>query len=249
MKVHKLIVPIVGSLFAIALNTNVWAQNSGALEEIVVTAQKRSESLQEVPISISVFSEDDIERLNISNTIDLVKNIPGMTGVTNVGLPQAAAYFIRGIGQDESVATLDPAVGTFVDGVFVSRQIANNSRLYDIESVEVLKGPQGTLYGRNTTGGAVRIITQKPTEQTEGWFDIAYGEYQTIEMSGKVNFPLTDKAFAKVTMLKLDIDDYKRSLIDGTYGGITYEEAEQVLEGYKTELKVWNYITELIEKQ
>lgn len=204
MRVHKLIVPIVGSLFAIALNTNLWAQNSGALEEIVVTAQKRSESLQEVPISISVFSEDDIERLNISNTIDLVKNIPGMTGVTNVGLPQAAAYFIRGIGQDESVATLDPAVGTFVDGVFVSRQIANNSRLYDIESVEVLKGPQGTLYGRNTTGGAVRIITQKPTEQTEGWFDIAYGEYQTIEMSGKVNFPLTDKAFAKVTSFYID---------------------------------------------
>ena len=100
MKVHKLIVPIVGSLFAIALNTNLWAQNSGALEEIVVTAQKRSESLQEVPISISVFSEDDIERLNISNTIDLVKNIPGMTGVTNVGFHQAAAYFIRGIGQD-----------------------------------------------------------------------------------------------------------------------------------------------------
>ena len=117
------------------------------LEEIVVTAQKRSESLQEVPISIQVFSEEDIERLNINNTIDLAKNIPGMVGVTNVGLPQAAAYFIRGIGQDESVSSLDPAVGTFVDGVFMSRQIANNSKLYDIESVEVLKGPQGTLYG------------------------------------------------------------------------------------------------------
>ena len=130
------------------------------LAEIVVTAQKRSESLQEVPISIVAFSGDDIERLNISNTIDLVKNIPGMTGVNNVGLPQAAAYFIRGIGQDESVSTMDPAVGTFVDGVFMSRQIANNSRLYDLESVEVLKGPQGTLYGRNTTGGAVRIITK-----------------------------------------------------------------------------------------
>tara|TARA_Y100000814_G_scaffold76095_1_gene47845 strand:- start:1403 stop:1702 length:300 start_codon:yes stop_codon:yes gene_type:complete len=73
---------------------------SAELEEIVVTAQKRSESLQEVPISIVAFSGDDIERLNISNTIDLVKNIPGMTGVNNVGLPQAAAYFIRGIGQD-----------------------------------------------------------------------------------------------------------------------------------------------------
>ena len=158
-----------------------FATHSAELEEIVVTAQKRSESLQEVPISIVAFSGDDIERLNISNTIDLVKNIPGMTGVNNVGLPQAAAYFIRGIGQDESVSTMDPAVGTFVDGVFMSRQIANNSRLYDLESVEVLKGPQGTLYGRNTTGGAVRIITKKPTEETEGWVDIAYGDYETIE--------------------------------------------------------------------
>ena len=111
------------------------------LEEIVVTAQKRSESLQDVPISIQAFSSDEIERLNISNTIDLVRNIPNMIGVTNVALPQAAAYFLRGVGQDESVSTLDPAVGTFVDGVYISRQIANNSRLYDVENVEVLKGP------------------------------------------------------------------------------------------------------------
>ena len=177
---------------------------SAELEEIVVTAQKRSESLQEVPISIVAFSGDEIERLNISNTIDLVKNIPGMTGVNNVGLPQAAAYFIRGIGQDESVSTMDPAVGTFVDGVFMSRQIANNSRLYDLESVEVLKGPQGTLYGRNTTGGAVRIITQKPTEETEGWVDIAYGEYETFEASAKFNFPITDNLYAKLTAFTID---------------------------------------------
>jgi len=204
MKVNKLVVPVIGGLLALAINLNVWAQNTGALEEIVVTAQKRTESLQEVPISIAVFSEDEIERLNISNTIDLVRNIPGMTGVTNVGLPQAAAYFIRGIGQDESVATLDPAVGTFVDGVFVSRQIANNSRLYDIESVEVLKGPQGTLYGRNTTGGAVRIITKKPTDQTEGFIDVAYGKYATIEMSAKLNVPLSENVFAKVTTFYID---------------------------------------------
>ena len=126
-----------------------------------------------------------------------------MTGVNNVGLPQAAAYFIRGIGQDESVSTMDPAVGTFVDGVFMSRQIANNSRLYDLESVEVLKGPQGTLYGRNTTGGAVRIITQKPTEETEGWVDLAYGEFETFEASAKFNFPITDNLLQNLPHLQL----------------------------------------------
>ena len=99
---------------------------------------------------------------------------------------------------------MDPAVGTFVDGVFMSRQIANNSRLYDLESVEVLKGPQGTLYGRNTTGGAVRIITKKPTEETEGWVDIAYGDYETIEASAKFNFPISDNLYAKLTAYTID---------------------------------------------
>ena len=192
------------SILVVPFLATSMASISAELEEIVVTAQKRSESLQEVPISIVAFSGDEIERLNISNTIDLVKNIPGMTGVNNVGLPQAAAYFIRGIGQDESVSTMDPAVGTFVDGVFMSRQIANNSRLYDLESVEVLKGPQGTLYGRNTTGGAVRIITQKPTEETEGWVDLAYGEFETFEASAKFNFPITDNLFAKLTAFTID---------------------------------------------
>ena len=195
---------ICKSILVVPFLATSMASISAELEEIVVTAQKRSESLQEVPISIVAFSGDEIERLNISNTIDLVKNIPGMTGVNNVGLPQAAAYFIRGIGQDESVSTMDPAVGTFVDGVFMSRQIANNSRLYDLESVEVLKGPQGTLYGRNTTGGAVRIITQKPTEETEGWVDLAYGEFETFEASAKFNFPITDNLFAKLTAFTID---------------------------------------------
>ena len=184
-----------------------YAQNEGGLEEIVVTAQKRSESMQDVPISIQVFSADDIERLNISNTIDLVKNVPNMIGINNVGLPQAASYFLRGVGQDESVSSLDPAVGTFVDGVYISRQIANNTRLYDVDRAEVLRGPQGTLYGRNTSGGAVRIITQKPHDHNEGFIDIAYGEYDTKEVTGKANLVIGDNLFAKVTAFYLDQSD------------------------------------------
>ena len=184
-----------------------YAQNEGGVEEIVVTAQKRSESMQDVPISIQVFSADEIERLNISNTIDLVKNVPNMIGINNVGLPQAASYFLRGVGQDESISTLDPAVGTFVDGVYISRQIANNTRLYDVDRAEVLRGPQGTLYGRNTSGGAVRIITQKPHDHNEGFIDIAYGEYDTTEITGKANLVIGDNLFAKVTAFYLDQSD------------------------------------------
>ena len=179
----------------------------GALEEIVVTAQKRSESMQDVPISIQVFSADEIERLNIRNTIDLVRNVPNMIGINNVGLPQAASYFLRGVGQDESISSLDPAVGTFVDGVYISRQIANNARLYDVDSVEVLRGPQGTLYGRNTSGGAIRIITQKPHDHNEGFIDLAYGEYDTKEVTGKANLAISDNLFLKVTAFYLDQSD------------------------------------------
>ena len=190
-----------------SLSFQSYAQNDGGLEEIVVTAQKRSESMQDVPISIQVFSADEIERLNISNTIDLVKNVPNMIGINNVGLPQAASYFLRGVGQDESISSLDPAVGTFVDGVYISRQIANNTRLYDVDRAEVLRGPQGTLYGRNTSGGAVRIITQKPHDHNEGFIDIAYGEYDTKEVTGKANLVIGDNLFAKVTAFYLDQSD------------------------------------------
>ena len=184
-----------------------YAQDAGGLEEIVVTAQKRSESMQDVPISIQVFSADEIERLNIRNTIDLVRNVPNMIGINNVGLPQAASYFLRGVGQDESISSLDPAVGTFVDGVYISRQIANNARLYDVDSVEVLRGPQGTLYGRNTSGGAIRIITQKPHDHNEGYIDLAYGEYDTKEVTGKANLAISDNIFLKVTAFYLDQSD------------------------------------------
>ena len=184
-----------------------YAQDAGGLEEIVVTAQKRSESMQDVPISIQVFSADEIERLNIRNTIDLVRNVPNMIGINNVGLPQAASYFLRGVGQDESISSLDPAVGTFVDGVYISRQIANNARLYDVDSVEVLRGPQGTLYGRNTSGGAIRIITQKPHDHNEGYIDLAYGEYDTREVTGKANLAISDNLFLKVTAFYLDQSD------------------------------------------
>ena len=184
-----------------------YAQDAGGLEEIVVTAQKRSESMQDVPISIQVFSADEIERLNIRNTIDLVRHVPNMIGINNVGLPQAASYFLRGVGQDESISSLDPAVGTFVDGVYISRQIANNARLYDVDSVEVLRGPQGTLYGRNTSGGAIRIITQKPHDHNEGFIDLAYGEYDTKEVTGKVNLVISDNIFLKVTAFYLDQSD------------------------------------------
>ena len=190
-------------IICFSINFNAWAQNAGALEELLSLLKKDQNLCKKCQFLYKSFLPDEIDRLNISNTIDLVKNIPGMTGVNNVGMPQAAAYFIRGIGQDESVASLDPAVGTFVDGVFISRQIANNSRLYDVESVEVLKDPKELFMGGTQLEVLLELL-RKPSDQMEGHIDIAYGEYETIEMSAKLNVPLADNIFAKVTSFYID---------------------------------------------
>src|SRR6185295_4234835 len=134
----------------------------GALEEILVTAERVSESLQTVPVSVTAFSSSELAGKQIVNTLDLVRQVPNLSGSNNVGLGTATSFFLRGVGQDESISTSDPAVGTYIDGVYIARQIANNTLLYDVDRIEVLRGPQGTLYGRNTSGGAVKIITKKP---------------------------------------------------------------------------------------
>ena len=134
--------------------------DDGGLEEIIVTAERREASLQTVAVSVSAFTDAEIERRQIDTTLDVIRNVPNLVGSNNVGLSSATSLFMRGVGQDESLSTQDPAVGTYVDGVYIARQISNNSYLYDIERIEVLRGPQGTLYGRNTSGGAIKIITR-----------------------------------------------------------------------------------------
>jgi iron complex outermembrane receptor protein len=177
------------------------------LEEVIVTAQRREESNQEVPISITAFSGTDLERKQIMNTVDIVHQVPNLNGNTNVGLATATSFFLRGVGQDESTSSADPAVGTYVDGVYIARQISNNAYLYDVERVEVLRGPQGTLYGRNTSGGAVRIITRKPEPGFSGYIQAGYGEFGRYEFQGVVNGSLSDTTYAKVTAFYIDQND------------------------------------------
>ncbi len=139
------------------------AQSSdGGLEEVVVTAQRRAEAIQDVPIAITALTGAQLERLNVGDTLDLVKLVPNAFASNNTGLGTANVYSIRGLNNTESIATFDPPVGTYVDDVFIARQNANNFAFFDVERVEVLRGPQGTLFGRNTTGGAVNVILKKP---------------------------------------------------------------------------------------
>ncbi|MEZ5573837.1 MAG: TonB-dependent receptor [Halioglobus sp.] len=134
------------------------------LEEVIVTAEKRTESLQEVPIAITAFSEKDIEQRGISNVADLLGQIPSVGGFTAPGSRGNTSLSIRGVsGGSPSNLSLDPAVGIYMDGVYLGKMTGVSVDVAELERIEVLRGPQGTLYGRNSTGGAVNYITRKPS--------------------------------------------------------------------------------------
>lgn len=186
-----------------------------ALEEIVVTAQRRAESVQDVPIAISAFSSGELERRNISEALDLIQYVPNLTGSNNTGLGTANAYYLRGLGNTESIATFDPPVGTYIDDIYVSRQNGNNFSFFDVERVEVLRGPQGTLFGRNTTGGAVNVILKKPGEDFGGFAEASYGRFDRIGLRGSIDLPLSASFKTKLSAYFNDDNGYVKNVTTG----------------------------------
>ena len=148
------------------------ADTGGALEEITVTAQRRAENVQDVPIAISAFSANELEKRNVATPLDIIQYVPNLNGNNNTGLGSANVYFLRGLGNTESIATFDPPVGTYVDDIYIARQNSNNFGLFDVERIEVLRGPQGTLFGRNTTGGAINLLLRKPGDTMRGFAEV-----------------------------------------------------------------------------
>ena len=173
--------------------TTVSAQGANEIEEILVTARKREESLIDTPTSLSVFGAEALTRLNVSNLDDVGKYVPNLNiNRFGVGNPSQAAIFIRGIGLQDHLIVTDPAVGVYLDGVYLGRQMGSNLSLQNIERIEVLRGPQGTLYGRNSIGGAINIITQQPGDTEEVYLNVRGGTRGRAEFSAYGNFSLTD---------------------------------------------------------
>ncbi|MFM7785747.1 MAG: TonB-dependent receptor plug domain-containing protein [Gammaproteobacteria bacterium] len=139
------------------------------IEEVVVTAQKRSEDLQAVPIAISALTATDIERRGFNNSQDLINAMPNLAGFASPGARSSLAINMRGVG-GSAPANLsnDPGVGIYIDGVILGKQIGNSIDVAELERIEVLRGPQGTLYGRNSTGGTINFITRKPSGEFGG---------------------------------------------------------------------------------
>jgi len=151
-------------------------------EEITVTAKKREQSIYEVPVAISAFSGAQIEEKGIDNLVDVGKFVPNLNVTTfSAGSTSSANPFIRGIGLQDHLITTDPGVSVYVDGVYLGRQVGQNWSLSNIERLEVLRGPQGTLYGRNSIGGAINIITKKPGATESAKVSLTVGTEERLD--------------------------------------------------------------------
>src|ERR1700674_268079 len=160
------------------------------LQEIVVTAARREETIQKSSLAIQAISADQASAAGLVQVTDLSKLVPGLQVGMNGGSSQ---IFIRGVGDFSANALSNPGVAFNVDGVYVGRPEAVNSNFYDISRVEVLKGPQGTLYGRNSSGGAINLITNSPTlDEVKGTLNIESGNYNLYHIDGAINIPISN---------------------------------------------------------
>lgn len=220
----------LGAVLAVALPVTgfgpvaVAQQEDGAraVEEIVVTARRREETLQSVPIAISAFNASELERLQADQLDGIQGAVPNLNLVQGRGSASSANVFIRGIGQPDALQTFDPAVGIYLDDVYISRIQGALFSLYDIERIEVLRGPQGTLYGKNTIAGAIRLVSRKPSQEFEGRGELTVGDYSRYAGRFYMTGGLTDTLAVSLSGLI----DQRDGLVDDPISGREYNDRD-----------------------
>lgn len=187
-----------------------------ALEEVIVTAQKRAESLQDVPISIQAFSGDNLDELGIQSSEEILKMIPNANSISAGGSKQN--LYIRGVGTADFHLNVVGAIGAYLDDVALNSPFAVSFSTFDMERVEVLRGPQNTLFGRNTTGGALNYISRKPSveEGTNGYIKAGWGRYDQIDLEAGIGFALGENAAARVSAVSNTRDGVLDNVTLGT---------------------------------
>ncbi len=190
---HRNSLPYVTVLILFASNVAM-----AQVEEIIVTATKRAESVQDVPISISAYSGDFLEDSAIQTLQDLSLYAPNFT-MAYSSQPTNARIFIRGIGSVGN-AGIETSVGVFVDGVYYPRPGSVIGNLLDIEAAEVLRGPQGTLFGRNTAAGALSLRSRDPSDEVEGYVQAGIGDFSDYSLEGVFNAPFSDKVAGRLAV-------------------------------------------------
>lgn len=187
------------------------AESTGGIQQIIVTAQKRVENVQDVPIAISAFSASALQERGVSDVAALSNIAPNVTldaGTPFSGSSAVLSAYIRGIGANDFAFNIDPGVGVYLDGVYLARSVGANQDLPDVERVEVLKGPQGTLFGRNTIGGAISIVTHSPGDEFRLKGDVTTGSFKLINIRATADLPITDGLTSSLSFAVKNRDGY-----------------------------------------
>lgn len=190
------------------------------LDEIVVTARKQNETLGNTPLSISAFTAESLQERQVERLADVARFVPNLvfdSGTGGTGGSANAQVFIRGIGQSDFLFTTDPGVGIYIDGVFFPRSLGALLDVVNLERIEVVRGPQGTLFGKNTIGGAISLTSARPADTLGGHVELAVGNYDRLDFKGYVNMPLVeDRLGSSLAFSRQRRDGYVRRLSDGT---------------------------------
>lgn len=208
---------IASLVLATAGNTAAHAQaagedqaGGGGIEEIIVTAQKRSQSIQDVGISISAFSNKDITKMGWANTEGVAAQTPGLVATSFSGGGSTGLFSIRGISQNDFADHQEAPSAVYIDGVYMALTGSATAEMFDVERIEVLRGPQGTLFGRNATGGLVHVTSKSPTREFEGYTEITVSEYNSLRFEGAVSGPLSNVLRARLSFASNNSDGYFR---------------------------------------
>ena len=211
---NKLLLVLLTPIFYVSNTINAYsADSSYVVEEIVVTARKRAENMQDVPAAVSAFSQETLQNAGVDNITDLENLTPNITMNETSGLvPGSIQVFIRGIGNDPG---FDQGVGIYVDDVYLNRTSGALLEVYDVERIEVLKGPQGNLYGRNTIGGAIKYISRDPDAETNTHFEVKTGTDSLVKIKGGISGALSDNLLGGFSFSSTDRDGYQTNRFDG----------------------------------
>jgi iron complex outermembrane recepter protein len=235
----------LGSSTAYAAEADAAAadEDSGGLTEIVVQARKVNENLQDVPVAVTVISGEELEKKSVVRFQDIAAFTPGLYMRSGSNSPAGITVSLRGQFQNDTLATLDPSVGTYVDGVYWARAYGLNTTLLDVSSVQVLKGPQGTLFGRNTTGGAVLINSNDPKlGEFSGKLSVSVGRYAEFEPTLILNIPVGEKIAIRVAGKRFSRNGYTTNSVPSTAAsavtGVTTAVARRPVSGDLNGLKV-----------
>ena len=206
---------LLGSPSVLAQDDAPAAAEGGSGGDIIVTARRREETLQDVPISVTAFTGEALSQQGAVDITTLQDKTPNLTLQIARGSNSTLIAFIRGVGQQDPLWGFEPGVGLYVDDVYIARPQGAVLDIFDVQRVEVLRGPQGTLYGRNTIGGAVKYVTKRLGHDFEGKVRAAYGSYNQIDLVGQVSIPLTDTLSIGGAVAYYQRDGYGENLTTG----------------------------------